>query len=167
MHIGICTCLVDRIFYLSFLPHVNLTVGHTCRVNPMPWQDAGAEHIIDIATLTGACIVSLGNDYAGMWSNDDAMAAAIKSAADASGEKMWQMPLAEEYEESIKSKIADLKNIGGKGGGSITAALFLKHFVDKAKWAHLDIAGPVWNDASGATGYGAKVLANWVADCGK
>jgi len=130
-------------------------------------KDAGAEHIIDIATLTGACIVSLGNDYAGMWSNDDAMAAAIKSAADASGEKMWQMPLAEEYEESIKSKIADLKNIGGKGGGSITAALFLKHFVDKAKWAHLDIAGPVWNDASGATGYGAKVLANWVADCGK
>ena len=75
--------------------------------------------------------------------------------------------LAEEYEESIKSKIADIKNIGGKGGGSITAALFLKHFVDKAKWAHLDIAGPVWDDAKGATGYGAKVLARWVADSGK
>ena len=130
-------------------------------------KDAGAEHIIDIATLTGACIVSLGGEYAGMWSNDEAMGEDIKKAAEATGEKMWQMPLAEEYEESIKSKIADIKNIGGKGGGSITAALFLKHFVDKAKWAHLDIAGPVWDDAKGATGYGAKVLARWVADSGK
>merc|ERR1719478_2068042 len=130
-------------------------------------KDAGAEHIIDIATLTGACIVSLGGEYAGMWSNDEAMGEDIKKAAEATGEKMWQMPLAEEYEESIKSKIADIKNIGGKGGGSITAALFLKHFVDKAKWAHLDIAGPVWDDAKGATGYGAKLLARWVADSGK
>jgi len=130
-------------------------------------KTAGAEHIIDIATLTGACIVSLGGEYAGMWSNDDDMAAAIKDCAAATGEKMWQMPLPEEYGEMIKSKIADLKNIGGKGGGSITAALFLKEFVDKAKWAHLDIAGPVWDDAKGATGYGAKTLAAWVEKSGK
>jgi len=130
-------------------------------------KTAGADHIVDIATLTGACIVSLGGEYAGMWSNDEEMAQAIKDSAASAGEKMWQMPLAEEYAEAIKSKIADLKNIGGKGGGSITAALFLKEFVDKAKWAHLDIAGPVWDDAKGATGYGAKTLANWVAHCGK
>jgi len=130
-------------------------------------KNAGAEEIIDIATLTGACIVSLGGQYAGMWSNDEAMAESIKASAEATGEKMWQMPLPEEYGEMIKSKIADLKNIGGKGAGSITAALFLKEFVDKAKWAHLDIAGPVWDDAKGATGYGAKVLANWVARSGK
>ena len=129
-------------------------------------RDAGAEQIIDIATLTGACIVSLGGEYAGMWSNDDAMGAAIKSAAASTGEKMWQMPLAEEYEQSIKSKIADIKNIGGKGGGSITAALFLQHFVE-CPWAHLDIAGPVWDDAKGATGYGAKTLATWIVNAGK
>jgi len=130
-------------------------------------KTAGAEAIIDIATLTGACIVSLGGEYAGMWSNDEEMGDAIKECAAATGEKMWQMPLAEEYAEALKSKIADLKNIGGKGGGSITAALFLKEFVEKAKWAHLDIAGPVWDDAKGATGYGAKTLARWVADSGK
>jgi len=130
-------------------------------------KTAGAEHIIDVATLTGACIVALGQEYAGMYSNDDDMAAAIKACAAATGEKLWQMPLPEEYVENIKSKIADLKNIGVKGGGSITAALFLKEFVDKAKWAHLDIAGPVWDDAKGATGYGAKTLAAWVVHSGK
>ena len=102
-----------------------------------------------------------------MWSNDEAMGKDVKAAAVAAGENLWQMPLAEEYEETIKSKIADLKNIGGPGAGSITAALFLKHFVDKAKWAHIDIAGPVWDDERGATGYGAKTLARWVAHSGK
>jgi leucyl aminopeptidase len=130
-------------------------------------KTAGAEQIIDIATLTGACIVALGGDYAGFYCSDDDMAAAIKASAAATGEKIWPMPLPEEYGEMIKSKIADLKNIGGKGGGSITAALFLKEFVDKAKWAHLDIAGPVWDDTKGATGYGAKLLADWVIKSGK
>jgi leucyl aminopeptidase len=82
-----------------------------------------------------------------MWSNNKNLTEALKDSAERSGEKMWHMPLCEEsYGEHVKSKLADLKNIGGKGGGSITAALFLKEFVNKSAWAHLDIAGPVWSD---------------------
>ncbi len=82
-----------------------------------------------------------------MWSNNKNLTEALKESAERSGEKMWHMPLCEEsYGEMVKSKLADLKNIGGKGGGSITAALFLKEFVNKSAWAHLDIAGPVWSD---------------------
>jgi leucyl aminopeptidase len=92
-------------------------------------EKQGATEIIDIATLTGACIVSLGGDYAGLWSNNETMAQSIKDSSAATGEKLWHMPLCEEsYGEALKSKIADLANIGGKGGGSITAALFLKEF---------------------------------------
>mmetsp|Transcript_4455 Transcript_4455/g.10224 ORF Transcript_4455/g.10224 Transcript_4455/m.10224 type:complete len:581 (+) Transcript_4455:35-1777(+) len=131
-------------------------------------ESQGAEEIVDVATLTGACIVALGGDYAGMWSSSDDLAEALESSAKTTGEKMWRMPLCEaEYGEQIKSKIADLKNIGGKGAGSITAALFLKQFVEKASWAHLDIAGPVWNDKIGATGYGVKTLADYVTNSGK
>ncbi len=119
--------------------------------------------IVDAATLTGACIIALGGDYGGMWSGDDALAKALESAAAAKGEKLWRMPLAEEYKPNIKSDIADLKNVGGREGGSITAALFLQEFVKKTPWAHLDIAGPVWNPKKGgATGFGARTLAQWV-----
>jgi len=130
-------------------------------------ETVGAEEIVDIATLTGAMIVALGPLYAGFWSSDDGMAEALKSSFKATGEKAWQMPLAMEYAEALKSPIADLKNLGGKGGGSITAALFLKEFVKKAKWAHIDVAGPVWSDKIGATGYGVKSLTHWIAEQGK
>merc|ERR1712087_162011 len=120
--------------------------------------------IVDIATLTGACIVALGPDYAGLWSSDDALAQKLLDAAKESGEPCWRMPLANEYKEQIKSPIADIKNLGAPGGGgSITAALFLKEFVKDAAWAHLDIAGPVWNDkAGGATGYAVRTLSHFV-----
>lgn len=130
-------------------------------------ETAGADEIVDIATLTGAMIVALGPLYAGFWSSDEALAEALRASFKATGEKAWQMPLCAEYAENLKSPIADLKNLGGKGGGSITAALFLKEFVKKAKWAHIDVAGPVWSDKSGATGYGVKTLTNWIIAQGK
>ncbi len=118
------------------------------------------EAIVDVATLTGACIVALGPSYAGLWAADDKLADGLLGAAKESGELLWRMPLADEYKEQIKSPIADLQNLGAPGGGgSITAALFLKEFVKEAPWAHLDIAGPVWNDKEGgATGYGVRTL---------
>jgi len=119
--------------------------------------------IVDIATLTGACIVALGNDYGGLWSSSNELAAELQQAAKASGELLWLMPLAAEYKEQTKSSIADLKNVGAGGGGSITAALFLQEFVKETPWAHMDIAGPVWNDkAGGATGYAVRTLAHFV-----
>ncbi len=129
----------------------------------------GVEAIVDLATLTGACIVALGNDIAGLFSPSEELAAQLKSAAESAGEKVWQMPMDEKYFDLIKSPIADLKNTGARGGGAITAALFLKEFVkDTPHWAHLDVAGPVWVDKddaynpSGATGYGVRTLVNWV-----
>ena len=124
--------------------------------------------IVDIATLTGACIVALGPDYAAMYTDSDVLLDHLSSSATSTGELLWRMPLAPEYAEQIKSPIADLANLGGPGGGgSITAALFLKEFVGKespnATWAHLDIAGPVWNDKrGGATGYGVRTLVGLV-----
>lgn len=124
--------------------------------------------IIDLATLTGACIVALGNNIAGLWSSDDTLATDIKEAAEIAGEKFWQMPLEDKYFKGLKSPIADMKNTGPRAGGSITAALFLKQFVEKTPWAHLDVAGPVWSDKdngvnnSGATGFPVRTLVNWV-----
>lgn len=124
--------------------------------------------IVDIATLTGACIVALGPDYAAMYTDSDVLLEHLSLSATSTGELLWRMPLAPEYAEQIKSPIADLANLGGPGGGgSITAALFLKEFVGKespnATWAHLDIAGPVWNDKrGGATGYGVRTLVGLV-----
>lgn len=133
-------------------------------------QDKGAEAIVDVATLTGACIVGLGTGMAGMYASNDDMASALNEAGKITGEKLWRLPLEDSYMEQLKSPIADLKNSGGRWGGSITAALFLKEFVDteKVSWAHLDIAGPVWDDKlGGATGYGAQLLAEWVVGQGK
>ncbi|WP_425440962.1 leucyl aminopeptidase [Sphingomonas palmae] len=127
--------------------------------------------IIDLATLTGAMIVSLGNEMGGLFSNDDALAEQILSAGRASGDLLWRFPLADGYDKLIDSAIADMKNVGPRGGGSITAAQFIKRFVDEGvKWAHLDIAGMVWSEkdgatwAKGATGYGVRVLDRFVAD---
>ncbi|GAB5354706.1 hypothetical protein AAMO2058_000142200 [Amorphochlora amoebiformis] len=121
------------------------------------------DKIVDLATLTGACIISLGNDYAGMWSSDDGLADELLGSAKDAGEKIWRMPLVDGYKEELKSKIADLKNVGGRAGGSITAALFLKEFVEKTPWAHIDMAGPVWDGKAGcSTGFGVKTLVQLV-----
>jgi leucyl aminopeptidase len=124
--------------------------------------------IVDLATLTGACVIALGDDIAGLWSSDESLANQLKEAANLAGEKFWQMPLEEKYFEGMKSPIADMKNTGPRPGGSITAALFLKQFINGTAWAHLDIAGPVWSDKengvnnSGATGFPVRTLVNWV-----
>lgn len=128
----------------------------------------GTDAIVDLATLTGACVVALGNDIAGLWSTDEQLAHEIKTASETAGEKFWQMPLEDKYFEGLKSPIADMKNTGPRGGGSITAALFLKQFVQETPWLHLDIAGPVWADKTngvnneGGTGFAVRTLVNWV-----
>ena len=124
--------------------------------------------IVDLATLTGACIVALGNGIAGLWSTDETLATQMKQAAELAGEKFWQLPMEEKYFEGLKSQIADMKNTGPRPGGSITAALFLKQFIKETPWMHLDVAGPVWADSpsgvnnKGATGFPVRTLVNWV-----
>ena len=125
--------------------------------------------VVDLATLTGACVIALGDEMAGLWSNNDDLAEALDAAAQTGGEGLWRMPLRQSYRDGLKSLLADMKNTGPRPGGSITAALFLKEFVAKdTAWAHIDIAGPVWSDKgkgvnpAGATGYGVRTLVNWV-----
>ena len=131
-------------------------------------EKLGVDAIVDLATLTGACIIALGNDIGGLWTTDDTVASQLKAASQSAGEKFWQMPMEEKYFEGLKSPIADMKNTGPRGGGAITAALFLKQFVKETAWAHLDIAGPVWSDKeegynnAGATGFPVRTLVNWV-----
>jgi leucyl aminopeptidase len=107
-------------------------------------KQQGCTHLVDAATLTGAIAVALGHERAGLFSNDDAWRERVLASAAASGEKLWPMPLDEEYKEQLKSLIADLPNIGNRWGGAITAAMFLKQFADPNPWAHLDIAGTAW-----------------------
>ena len=133
-------------------------------------DQVGAEAIVDSATLTGACMVALGNDMAGLFSPSDAMADGLREAAEQAGEKLWRLPLEDAYMEQLKSSVADLKNTGTRYGGSITAALYLKEFIDtkNVEWAHVDMAGPVWDDKQGgATGFGAATLARWVQHQGQ
>ena len=125
--------------------------------------------IVDLATLTGACVIALGEEIAGLWSPSDALAEALLQASEQGGEHLWRMPLRASYREGLKSGLADMKNTGPRPGGSITAALFLQDFVAKSiPWAHLDIAGTVWSDKgrgldpAGATGFGVRTLVNWV-----
>ena len=131
-------------------------------------EKLGVDAIVDLATLTGACVVALGDEIAGLWSPDDAVAAQLQQASEKSGEKLWRMPMEEKYFDSMKSGIADMKNTGARAGGAISAAMFLKQFVKETPWAHLDVAGPVWADkesgynGAGATGYGVRTLVNWV-----
>ncbi|URW76494.1 leucyl aminopeptidase [Sphingomonas donggukensis] len=127
--------------------------------------------IVDLATLTGAMIVSLGNEYGGLFANDEDLARDLLDASAASGDKLWRFPLADAYDKLIDSPIADMKNVGPRGAGSITAAQFIKRFVDEGvRWAHLDIAGMVWSDkdgthyGKGATGYGVRLLDRFVRD---
>jgi leucyl aminopeptidase len=124
--------------------------------------------MIDLATLTGACVIALGDDIAGLWSPNDELANQIVQAAEVSGEKLWRMPMEERYFESMKSPLADMKNTGARAGGAISASVFLKQYVKDTPWAHLDVAGPVWTDKEigyngvGATGYGVRTLVEWV-----
>lgn len=127
--------------------------------------------IVDLATLTGAMIVSLGNEYGGLFANDDTLADQLLAAGKASGDQLWRFPLSDTYNKLIDSQIADMKNVGPRGAGSITAAQFIQRFVDEGvKWAHLDIAGMVWSDKpganydKGATGYGVRLLDRFVRD---
>ncbi|XP_059453316.1 leucine aminopeptidase 1-like [Corylus avellana] len=124
----------------------------------------GVEKIVDLATLTGACIVALGPSIAGIFTPSDDLAKEVVAASEVSGEKLWRMPLEESYWESMKSGVADMVNTGGRPGGAITAALFLKQFVDeKVQWMHIDLAGPVWNEKKrAATGFGIATLVEWV-----
>jgi leucyl aminopeptidase len=126
--------------------------------------------MIDLATLTGAIIVGLGHEYAGLYSNDDGLAQKLTAIGQATGEKVWRMPLDEEYDKQIKSDIADMKNIGGRPAGSITAAQFIQRFVNGKPWVHLDIAGMAWNSKDsacvpkGATAFGVRLLDRLVAE---
>jgi leucyl aminopeptidase len=127
--------------------------------------------IVDLATLTGAMLISLGSEHGGLFSNDDDLANQLLEAGTSSGDKLWRFPLSEAYDKLIDSPIADMKNIGPRYGGSITAAQFIKRYVqDGVKWAHLDIAGMVWADKpgatwdKGATGYGVRLLDQLIRD---
>ncbi|WP_299460197.1 leucyl aminopeptidase [uncultured Gimesia sp.] len=126
--------------------------------------DRGAAKIIDLATLTGACVVALGEEVTGVFSNDENWSKAVQDAAKSSGEDVWEMPMFPQFAEQLKSDVADLKNVGTRWGGAITAAKFLEHFVDETPWVHLDIAGPAFAAANlphregGGTGCMVKTL---------
>jgi len=127
--------------------------------------DQNPSKLVDLATLTGACVVALGNDVAGMMTSDQSWCDAVKTAADDCGEPMWQLPMFSDYGEQIRSEVADIKNIGnGRWGGAITAAKFLEEFVGGKPWVHLDIAGPAFLDSAkpwidaGGSGFGVRTL---------
>jgi len=106
--------------------------------------DAGADHIVDLATLTGSCVIALGQHVAGMMSNNGKWAERVELAAKRAGERLWALPMFDDYAEQLKSHVADVKNVGSRWGGAITAAKFLEKFVADRPWVHLDIAGPAW-----------------------
>jgi len=124
----------------------------------------GADAIVDIATLTGACIVALGQKVAGVMGTNDAWIAQVRSAAERADEAFWPLPLPPEYRKLLDSEVADLKNVGGPYGGALVAGLFLKEFTGDVPWAHLDIAGPMRSDADegwlskGGTAFGVRTL---------
>ena len=147
--------------------------GRLVLCDALTWvqKEYAPKTIVDLATLTGAMIISLGHEYGGMFANDDDLAAKLDAAGKASGDKLWRFPLGPSYDKLIYSPIADMKNVGPRYGGSITAAQFLQRYIDKGvAWAHLDIAGMVWADKpgqtwdKGATGFGVRVLDRYVRD---
>ena len=127
--------------------------------------------LVDLATLTGACVVALGEHASGLMSNDDALATKIENASRITAERVWRLPMWPEYREQIKSAVADMKNTGGRYGGAITAAALLAEFVGDTPWAHLDIAGTAWSSKTrpyiprGGVGVGVRLLVqlarNW------
>ena len=137
-------------------------------------RQLGATHLIDAATLTGACVVALGMVNAGAFSNDDETYRHFTDALEISGERFWRLPVEDDYKEQIKSSIADIMNTGGsRWGGAITAAMFLKEFVEDTPWIHLDIAGVAWIDeqkpwmAKGPSGIAVRTIAEWVRSYAK
>ena len=147
--------------------------GRLVLCDALTWtqQEFDPVAVVDFATLTGAMIISLGNEYGGMFANDDTLAEKLLAAGKATGDKLWRFPLAPGYDKLLDSPIADMKNIGPRGAGSITAAQFLQRFIDKDRpWAHCDIAGMVWADKpgqtwdKGATGYGVRIIDRYVRD---
>ena len=133
-------------------------------------RQLGCTHLVDAATLTGACVVALGYVNAGVFANDDPMYERFGKALEKAGEKMWRLPLDEEYKESIRSNIADIVNSGGRWGGAITAAMFLKEFAEDTPWIHLDIAGTAWTEdnkawiAKGPSGIAVRSLVEFAKD---
>jgi leucyl aminopeptidase len=121
--------------------------------------------VVDIATLTGACIIALGNVTTGLLANDDDLAQELLEAGKAAQDRCWQLPLFDEYQDLLKSNFADMANIGGRAGGTITAACFLSRFTKKYKWAHLDIAGTAWKSGKekGGTGRPVPLLMQFLA----
>ena len=129
--------------------------------------------IIDMATLTGAAIIALGSNVAALVGNNKELVTKILENSERTGEKIWEIPLFDDFKEQLKSANADIKNIGGRAGGAITAAAFLSFFVDSTPWVHLDIAGTAWNqegtkertyNPKGATGFGIRTIVNFIAN---
>ncbi len=146
--------------------------GRLVLADAMTWtqRELKPSVMIDLATLTGAMVISLGHEYGGMFANDDGLADALFKAGAASGDKLWRLPMGEAYDRIMDSQIADMRNSASREGGSITAACFLQRFVEEGvKWAHLDIAGMVWQDKAshlydkGATGFGVALLDRYIA----
>lgn len=133
-------------------------------------QKKKPDYMIDLATLTGACMVALGLQYAGVMTNDEGLLGKLQAASATTGENIWQLPLADEYRDEMKSPIADLRNAGIGYAGSITAGIFLENFVEGTKWAHLDIAGPAWTNSNmsyiprGGSGVMVRTLAKFLND---
>ena len=128
----------------------------------------GVDYLVDAATLTGACVVAVGGDFTGLFTDDDDFASALSAAEQQSGERVWRLPLHAPYKKLLKADWAQIKNVGGRDAGATTAALFLQHFVDGPAWAHLDIAGSSFHDtasttyAAGATGEPVRLLTYWM-----
>jgi len=122
------------------------------------------ELVIDVATLTGACVIALGHHITGLLSNHNPLAHELITASEQAGDRAWRLPMGDEYDEQLQSNFADMANIGGRPGGAITAGMFLSHFADKYNWAHLDIAGTAWRSGKnkGATGRPVSLLSQFL-----
>jgi leucyl aminopeptidase len=166
---------------LTAMNGTTIEVGNTDAEGRLTLADAicyasekiGADEIVDMATLTGACVVALGPLCSGLFSNHQPLANRLLAAAATAGERVWQLPLIDEYRENLKSDVADLNNVGPRGGGAITAGLFLKEFAGDKAWAHLDIAGPAFIEKDtplapkGATGYAVRMMLTYLSDGGR
>lgn len=143
--------------------------GRLLLADALAWsRELKCDEVVDLATLTGACVAGLGMETAGLFANDDALREALRAAAESADELVWPLPLTERMRSQLDSRVADVKNIGGRWGGAITAALFLERFVGEQRWAHLDIAGPAMAESSweyinaGGTGFGVATLVAWL-----
>ena len=157
---------------------VTIEIGNTDAEGRLTLADALAyaatrikpDEMVDLATLTGACVVALGPLCAGLLANNQSLADRVKSAADLVGERVWQLPMIDEYKEGLKSDVADINNVGPRGGGAITAGIFMKEFAGDVPWVHLDIAGPAFSDndlplgPKGGTGFGVRTLLAYLTD---